>query len=570
MKSLKTKVIIPLLLLALISITSSYMGLECLKQLGAASNEIAAKHVPVIITLDAISANVEQMQQLLLTHSVMNTKEDKQETEQEISVSVATLNVYLDKYRELTQDEAAYQELAAIYEEYLQNYNDTLSLSATNNTREVAAKVNGVLSGIFKKLNDRVQTMIREEQVNIGLAKGKEENIYYNAVIILGGMLVIMAIIFAASVIIVIRAIILPTVAYEKKLREITNKINEKNGDLTQRIPVHTADEVGKLVKGVNLFILTLQKIMSEIVSSSSDLGSAFQKVNNHITEANDNSSDISASMEEVAATMDSISVTINGINESTVSVGENVNQVMEVTRGIHEHTMEMKQRAEVMENVAVTRKNGTNQMMEEILSKLNQAIENSRSVSRVNELTNEILSISGQTNLLALNASIEAARAGEVGKGFAVVADEIRKLADSSRETANNIQNINSIVVSAVNDLSSNANEIMEYISSTVLPDYNEYEESGRQYRADAEEVSQAMDNCLTQMDVLTKHIEVLVGQMGEIARAAGECNQGISMSAESTTRLVDEINQVYEEVESSVRIVNNLKQQSEAFTSL
>ena len=222
------------------------------------------------------------------------------------------------------------------------------------------------------------------------------------------------------------------------------------------------------------------------------------------------------------------------------------------------------------MENVAVTRTNGTNQMMEEILSKLNQAIENSRSVSRVNELTNEILSISGQTNLLALNASIEAARAGEVGKGFAVVADEIRKLADSSRETANNIQNINSIVVSAVNDLSSNANEIMEYISSTVLPDYNEYEESGRQYRADAEEVSQAMDNCLTQMDVLTKHIEVLVGQMGEIARAAGECNQGISMSAESTTRLVDEINQVYEEVESSVRIVNNLKQQSEAFTSL
>lgn len=78
----------------------------------------------------------------------------------------------------------------------------------------------------------------------------------------------------------------------------------------------------------------------------------------------------------------------------------------------------------------------------------MQQAIENSRSVEEVNALTDEILNISSQTNLLALNASIEAARAGEAGKGFAVVADEIRVLADSSRETAGNIQQINAKVV--------------------------------------------------------------------------------------------------------------------------
>jgi methyl-accepting chemotaxis protein len=74
--------------------------------------------------------------------------------------------------------------------------------------------------------------------------------------------------------------------------------------------------------------------------------------------------------------------------------------------------------------------------MIGEIIEKLKKAIDNSRSVEQVENLTNEILSISSQTNLLALNASIEAARAGEAGKGFAVVADEIRKLADSSRQT--------------------------------------------------------------------------------------------------------------------------------------
>lgn len=570
MKSLKSKVIIPLMLFALIGIASSFIGLVSLKQLGAAGNEIAAEHVPVIIILDAISSNVEQMQELLLTHSVMDTKEDKEAVEQEIAVSAATLKAYLEKYNEITADEATYQELIGIYNKYMEDYSATLSLSAMNNTREVTAQVNGVLSDIFAQLNEKVQAMINQEQIDVGLAKGKQDNIYDNAVIIAYGMLIIMIIIFAASVVVTVKTIIAPTVAYEKKLREITKKIDEKNGDLTQRIPVQTGDEVGKLVQGVNLFILTLQKIMSEIVLSSVDLDRTFINVNGSITEANDNSRDISAAMEEVAATMDAVSSTISEINENTASVGADVDNVTNVTRNIHEYTLEMRQRAEELEQTAVTNKNGTNEMMETILTRLNQAIENSGSVARVNELTNEILSISGQTNLLALNASIEAARAGEVGKGFAVVADEIRQLADSSRETANKIQNINGIVVSAVNELSQSANEIMKYISSTILPDYDNYAISGKQYREDAEEVSSAMDKCLKRMDNLTAHISALVEQMAGIAKSVEECSQGISASAESTSKLVEEINHVHENVESSVQVVQNLKQHSDAFTNL
>ena len=112
MRSLKTKVIIPLLLVALVGIASSFMGLISLKQLGTAGNEIAAQRVPLIITLDAISSNVQQMQQLLLTPSVMDTKEDKQRVEEQISVSAATLRAYLEAFKEIADDENTYQELA--------------------------------------------------------------------------------------------------------------------------------------------------------------------------------------------------------------------------------------------------------------------------------------------------------------------------------------------------------------------------------------------------------------------------------------------------------------------------
>lgn len=570
MKNLKMKVIIPMLLLAITGIGSSLLGLACLKQLGSVSSEIASEQVPVIIVLDSISASVEELQQLLMTHSVMDTKDDKAAIEQEISVSAATLKAYLEKYKELSADEESYNELMDIYEEYMENYNNTLSLSAMNNTREVALQVNGVLSDLFGRLNDKVSELIKDEQTNLGISIGRQDSIYSNAVIIVGGMLIIILVIFMEATIVMMHTIIRPTIAYEKKLREITEKISQKDGDLTRRITVSTGDEIGRLVQGVNLFIMTLQNIMGKIVSSTVELDTSFNNVNESISEANADSGDISAAMEEIAATMDTVTETINGVNKNAARVGENVNVVMSVTKDIHKHTLQMREHAEKLERTAVANKTGTNEIMENILEKLDQAIENSKSVARVDELTNEILSISGQTNLLALNASIEAARAGEAGKGFAVVADEIRQLADNSRETANKIQNINGIVVSAVNELSSSANEIMQYISATILPDYDNYAVSGKAYREDAEEISSAMDNCLAKMDELTNHITLLTEQMNEIANAVDECNQGIFTSAESTSKLVAEINHVYENVESSVNVVQNLKHQSDSFTNL
>ncbi len=570
MKSLKIKVFIPLVLIAAIGFLTAFGGLTSLKQLGAVGNEIAAERVPVIITLDAISLNIQEMQQLLLTHSVMDTKEDKVRVEEEISICAATLKAYMEEYRKLTGDETTYNDMIASYDAYMSNYSETLSLSAMNNTKAVTEQVNGVLADIFGELNTKIQAMIQQEQTDIGLAKGRQENISDNAVINVTGLLIIMAIVFVASIIIVLRTVIVPTINYEKKLGEITKKINEKDGDLTQRITVCTSDEIGKLVKGVNLFIVTLQKIMQEIVSSSEDLGNSFVQVNDSISEANKNTGDISVAMEEVAATMDTVSTTINGINDNTTRVGEAVNEVTGVTREIHTHTMEMKTRAEELEKTATTNKNGTDEMMSTIMVKLNQAIENSKSVAKVDELTNEILSISNQTNLLALNASIEAARAGEVGKGFAVVADEIRQLADSSKETANKIQNVNILVINAVNELSANANEIMKYISETILPDYDNYAISGKQYREDAEAVSDAMDNCLQEMDELNTHINNLVEQMSQIANSVGECSTGVSASAGSTASLVDEMRDVYKNVEASSQVVQRLKQNSDAFTKL
>ena len=161
---------------------------------------------------------------------------------------------------------------------------------------------------------------------------------------------------------------------------------------------------------------------------------------------------------QELSATMEEVGHSAGVINQNADSVRSETEMIAERSSSINDYSKQMKENADKMESNARQNMEETSVKVDEILTELNQAIEDSKSVEQVNGLTNDILKISSQTNLLALNASIEAARAGEAGKGFAVVADEIRQLAASSRNTANRIQEINGIVTNAVHNLAGNA----------------------------------------------------------------------------------------------------------------
>ena len=165
--------------------------------------------------------------------------------------------------------------------------------------------------------------------------------------------------------------------------------------------------------------------------------------------------------MEELSASMEEVSATLTHVNEG-------VQDVLDISKDMNSQAKEgadfitdVKKKAQNIKDDTVQSKNSTVDMIRDIRSLLEVSIMNSKNVNKINELTNEILSISSQTNLLALNASIEAARAGEAGRGFAVVADEIGKLASNSAETANNIQSISVMVTQSVEELSKNADDI-------------------------------------------------------------------------------------------------------------
>ncbi len=415
----------------------------------------------------------------------------------------------------------------------------------------------------ISELDKLIQTDEKEAKAALEQAKTLSN-------VTIAGSIVFTILIFVIVVLVSVHLIVTPVKKSSKELGDMVDEVNNAAADLTKRISVNQKDEIGSLVEGVNTFIEALQNVIAGIRDSSVHLNSAFAAVTDSVTSVNGNATDISAVMEELSATMEEVSATLANVNERVERAGQGMDRISEQSEHILHYASEMQDRATQLENTAVTNKDTTSTMIQEILSTLQQAIENSKSVEEVNALTDEILNISSQTNLLALNASIEAARAGEAGKGFAVVADEIRVLADSSRETAGNIQQINAKVVTAVEELVKNSENIVTYINENVLKDYDGFVDSGHKYRADADYINEVMTSFTDSVDHLRQTMNEVVENVNDVSSAVEQGAEGVANAAENTTQLVGEMETIMKEIDDSNQNISDLSTQTNRFINV
>lgn len=569
--SLKALILVPVFILGILSVLSNVMAVNNIRKVNRNASRIADDCMNSISELSAIENETQSIHKLGLSHIIATDLNTMISIVEEMQTEQETLEQELEDYRKYVEpeDESSYETVVSNYETMKYELGNLMAYSALGKNTEAYALANGAVSESSMAIQNEINVMKEHANTAASDAREKLSDVYLGALVSNGIIIAISVTLLMVALYCVIRFVIKPILATNKDIRDIISGIDKGEGDLTRRVAVLSNDEIADLGNGINRFMDKLQQILKMIIENTNHMENVVREVGESVATSNDSATDLSAMTEELSATMQDVGHSVSVINNNTENVRGDVEMIAHKSGEINEFSKEMKANADKMESDARNNMDKTNETIGIILEGLGKAIEDSHSVGQVTSLTDEILNISSQTNLLALNASIEAARAGEAGKGFAVVADEIRGLADSSRETANRIQQINSVVVAAVNNLSDNANELVGYIQNAILPEFEAFVESGVKYRDNASYIENAMQEFTAKTDMLKKNIDEIALSISAITTAVDEGAEGINGAAKSTQNLVEDIVNISDKMNENKVIAQTLQKSTHVFAN-
>lgn len=571
-RSVRIYLVIPVLILGICSMVSLAMTGVSLRSVSNVSKNIAQKQINSVSCLDAVKSNVIEMQKEVMSYCLITQDSQRESVVKNITGLKNDTESYLKKLNTMLQSDELEKQLDTLdanYRTYEKKVDEIREIASTDamTALEDANRTLGKYGTAVESMADKMiasNDKITKSQVRDFSAKSSQANLVITVAFI-------MVIIIIIAVVLCIELIVIkPLKKIDKELGVIIDEINQDRGDLTKRININRKDEIGKVATNINVFIEKLQTIMQKITSNSKQLDETVGNVVGKVNTANGSACDISAVMEELSATMEEVAATVKNIDENTAVANTKVDKMTVETGNVVDYSNEMNERAIKLQETAQANKDETTQMVSSIIEELKNAMKESKKVEKISQLTSDILSISSQTNLLALNASIEAARAGEAGKGFAVVADEIRELAESSRNTANNIQEINEMVISAVEGLISSSNKIVDYVDETILPDYDDFVSSGKQYNDDSTYIKNIMDEFTGLSNDMQKTIKSMVDAINGITKAVEESADGVTSAAMSVDSLVADMNDVNKEMDTNQNVSDKLRKETECFVKL
>ncbi len=570
--SIKIRIMLPVLVLGIVAVISNVIAMSNIRKVNENATQIADHYMKSLTELSSIKEQVQQLHNLGLSHAVAINANAMMDTVHTIKQKEAELADSLNAYQKYLTDEdkASYETMNTQFEQLRLalrrvcafSANVQQSLANTAASTEVAPCVEAILNEI-SVIEEHAQAAAQEAREHLSSVYAASQVTITVTIII--SLLAVLFSVYSSN-----RRVLRPIKAAEKELSDIIQGIDRKEGDLTKRVSILTNDEIAALGEGINVFLERLQNIFRMITDNSKKMDLVVSEVMDNVTTSNNSVSEMSALTEELTATMEAIANNAQTISENAESVNEEVISIAERTGEINDYSKKMKAHADSMAGKARDNMETTSVKINEILSVLNQAIENSKSVDQVNTLTGDILKVASQTNLLALNASIEAARAGEAGKGFAVVAAEISQLAASTRESANNIQQINVVVTEAVYNLAEHARSLVAYMNESILPEFEAFVQTGDEYKQNATYIEEVMQEFDSMAETLMGSVAEIADSIHTISVAIDEGVTGVSGTAENMQILVSDMDNINTQMSENKGIASKLKHETEIFVKL
>ncbi len=570
MKKIGFKFASAIIVLALISIISLGFMANSMTKITDSSQDVMNNEVEKINLIHSIYENYLDIYMNVYAHVNAKLLRTMDRRAEDVAESRAKMWESMEAYKaKITSEETG--KVYVALESRLTSFDDIVDTVIETSREGDKDRANNLISNNLGMLNNVIdngmQDLLEFSSQDLDSSKaylqGKANSAYTLIVVV-----VILLVVAAVLVLIIANHIIVvPIQKIAQVINQMIEDIHNNKGNLNERVPVQTKDEIATLARGVNEFLDILQGVIGGVISCSEEINRQQLNVNEVVEETNQNANDTSATMEELAASMEEVSSTVGYVSDNTREAEASVDQAVDKAVNGTKFAEEIRNRAEELRKLAQDSRATANNMIQNFDVTLNASIEDSRQIEKISNLTADILGIASKTNLLALNASIEAARAGEAGKGFAVVADEIRQLADSSKETAGNIQQISESVVAAVMTLAENAGNLVKFINDRVMPDYEILERTGEQYLNDSITIDQMMSEMRDSMENIGSVMRTVAESNENITNNVRESAQGVGGVVDNTAALAENMKNIIKALDQVSDVVSNLSEQTACF---
>ena len=572
MKTIGSKIFTILAVFLVFILISNLFSIQSLNKVSESNKDVSEKYLVKVTELGEIARDYQALQKFMNSHLITFMPQEKAAFEEQIASTSDSLKTNTQEYSTYI-DDTDRDKFTLMFNDiksYFEISPKIIELSNSGDSYGAFQVMNTEIGPIAAEIEGLIEELIDINYVAVDEAKAVQNDTVKSSYVVIAVSIIALLVLMVLSLIYVSARISGPLRKATKSLNSMISDIKNGEGDLTVRLKATSKDEVGQLVSGINSLIESLQDIMLQVRTYSEDLKNSVDSVFRQVGNANENVSETSASMEELSASMEETTATTVSLTEQANIINQEMQDMNKEAQNGSDYAKNIRTNADKMKDAAIESKNKTLQLINGIKENLEKAIQNCTKVQLINEMTHEILSISEQTTLLSLNASIEAARAGEAGKGFAVVANEIRSLADNSNATANKIQEINAMVTGAVNDLSANANNMIEFINTDVMKDYDMLADMVDQYNTDANSFDEILSGFYDNTVRLSQTMTEMAESIDQITITIEESSHTIENVANNSTDLVASMGRINETMEKNSEISNTLQTQVQTFKNL